>query len=148
MGAISNVFSHDASVGGEMRLRSALRVVLAIGATGLLAACADGWATTSVAPRPGASGRTVTPVDKIQILEGDVTERPYKSLGDISVTVNKVSIFNADPTREMVNQRMRAEAAKLGADAVIHARYGTTGISALSWGSLDGKGRAIAYDPQ
>ena len=131
-----------------MRSLSALRVALAIGAACLLSACSDGWATTSVAPRPAAAGRTVTPVDKIQILEGDVADRPYKSLGDISVTVNKVSVFNADPTREMVNQRMRTEAAKLGADAVIHARYGTTGIAALSWGSLDGKGRAIAYEVQ
>lgn len=125
-----------------------LRVLMALGVLVPLVACADGWATTSVAPRAAAAGRTVTPVDKIQILEGDVADRPYKSLGDISVTVNKVSVFNADPTREMVNQRMRTEAAKLGADAVIHARYGTTGISALSWGSLDGKGRAIAYEAQ
>jgi uncharacterized protein YbjQ (UPF0145 family) len=81
-------------------------------------------------------------------MEGDVTDKPYKSLGDVSVTVNKVTIFNADPTRDMVNQRLRAEAAKLGADAVIQVRYGTVGMSALSWGSLDGKGRAIGYDKQ
>ena len=48
----------------------------------------------------------------------------------------------------MVNQRLRTQAAKLGADAVIQVRYGTVGISALSWGSLDGKGRAIAYEKQ
>jgi uncharacterized protein YbjQ (UPF0145 family) len=64
----------------------------------------------------------------------------------VSVTVNKVTIFNADPTRDMVNQRLRNEAAKLGADAVIQVRYGTVGISPLSWGSLDGKGRAIVFE--
>ena len=34
---------------------------------------------------------------------------------------------------------------KLGADAVIHVRYGTVGIGFVSWGSLDGKGRAIVF---
>lgn len=48
----------------------------------------------------------------------------------------------------MVNNRLRTEAAKLGADAVIQVRYGTVGMGLVSWGSLDGKGRAIAYDAQ
>ena len=131
-----------------MRRVPFFRIAMAIAAIALLGGCADGWATTQVSPKAAVAGRVATPADKIQVLEGDVADRPYKSLGDISVTVNKVSVFNADPTREMVNQRMRTEAAKLGADAVIQARYGTTGISALSWGSLDGKGRAIAYEAQ
>lgn len=130
-----------------MRFLSVLRIVLAIGTAGLLGACADGWATTQVTPA-AAGGRARTPVDKIQIIEGDVTDRPYKSLGDVSATVNKTTLFNADPTREMVNNRLKAEAAKLGADAVIQVRYGTVGMGLVSWGSLDGKGRAIAYDNQ
>jgi hypothetical protein len=127
------------------------RAIMAVGLLTALGACADGWATTNVS-KPATAGATAsrapTPVDQIQIIEGDVTDKPYKSLGDVSVTVNKVTIFNADPTRDMVNQRVRAEAAKLGADAVIQVRYGTVGMSALSWGSLDGKGRAIVYDKQ
>jgi basic membrane lipoprotein Med (substrate-binding protein (PBP1-ABC) superfamily) len=129
-----------------MRFMSVLRVAVAIGAAGLLGACSDGWATTQVTPTAAAAGRAATPADKIQIFEGDITDRPYKSLGDVSATVNKVSIMNADPTREMVNARLKTEAAKLGADAVIQVRYGTVGMAALSWGALDGKGRAIAYD--
>jgi hypothetical protein len=122
------------------------RALLAVGLLLVLNACAEGWATTSVAKATSTASRPPTPADKIEIIEGDVTERPYKSLGDVSVTVNKVTIFNADPTREMVNQRLRAEAAKLGADAVIQVRYGTVGVSLVSWGSLDGKGRAIVFD--
>jgi hypothetical protein len=122
------------------------RAVIAVGLVATLGACADGWSTANVAPQAAAAGRAPTPVDKIQVIEGDVTDKPYKSLGDVSVTVNKTTLFNADPTREMVDQRLRTQAAKLGADAVIQVRYGTVGISALSWGSLDGKGRAIAYD--
>jgi hypothetical protein len=129
-----------------MRPEPFFKVALAVSVAGLLGACADGWATTQVTPQPAAKGRQATPVDQIQIIEGDVADKPYKSLGEVSATVNKVSIFNADPTREMVDKRLKTEAAKLGADAVIQVRYGTVGISAFSWGSLDGKGRAIAYD--
>ena len=124
---------------------ASFRVAIAVGLLAALGACADGWSTSQVSPQAAAAGRAATPVDQIRVIEGDITDKPYKSLGDVSVTVNKVSIFNADPTREMVDQRLRAQAAKLGADAVIQVRYGTVGISALSWGSLDGKGRAIAF---
>jgi len=125
-----------------------IRVVIAIGLSAVLGACADGWSTSQVTPQASAAGRAPTPVDQIQVFEGDVTDKPYKSLGEVSVTVNKTTLFNADPTREMVNQRLRQQAGKLGADAVIQVRYGTVGVSALSWGSLDGKGRAIAYEKQ
>jgi hypothetical protein len=122
-----------------------LRGLAAVGAFTLLTACADGWSTSQVSKGETAARPARAPAD-IQIIEGDLTDRPYKSLGDVSVTVNKVTIFNADPTRDMVNQRLRNEAAKLGADAVIQVRYGTVGIALLSWGSLDGKGRAIVYE--
>ena len=125
---------------------ASFRGVIAVGLLATLGACADGWSTSQVSPQAAAAGRAPTPVDQIRVVEGDITDKPYKSLGDVSVTVNKVSILNADPTREMVDQRLRVQAAKLGADAVIQVRYGTVGISPLSWGSLDGKGRAIAFD--
>jgi len=130
--------------GGTTMTRAWLCALMAASALTLLGACAEGWSTSNVA-RTAESPRAARPAAEIELVEGDITDRPYKSLGDVSVTVNKVTIFNADPTREMVNQRLRNEAAKLGADAVIQVRYGTVGIGALSWGSLDGKGRAIVF---
>jgi hypothetical protein len=79
------------------------------------------------------------------ITESDIIEKPYIVLGDISVTVNKTTIFHPDPTKEMVNEKLKEEAVKLGADAILHVRYGTVGISMMSWGSLDGKGRAVQF---
>lgn len=81
----------------------------------------------------------------IIITEKDITDRKYQTIGDIDVTVNKTTIFHADPTREIVDEKLREEAAKLQADAVILVRYGTVGIGLFSWGSLDGKGRAIKF---
>lgn len=62
-----------------------------------------------------------------------------------TITVNKTTLFHPDPTREMVDQKLREQAYELGADAVVLARYGTVGVSFMSWGSLDGKGRAVQF---
>lgn len=111
----------------------------------LLAGCST-WSSSEVGNVKQSEAAPVkTAPQRIVITEGDITDRAYTVLGDISVTVNKTTIFNADPTREMVNAKLREEAANLGADAVIFVRYGTVGISMMSWGSLDGKGRAIKF---
>ena len=120
----------------------------------LAAGCAS-WGSYQVRP-PGAAmtssqgtyvppKRTPTEPTKVRLVEGDIADRPYEAIADISVTVNKTTIFHPDPTRAMVAERLREEAAKLGADAVIHVRYGTVGIGVLSWGSLDANGRAVVY---
>lgn len=83
--------------------------------------------------------------EDVRLTENDITDRQYESLGDISVTVNKTTIFHPDPTPELVNEKLREKAADLGADAVILVRHGKGGVSFFSWGSLEGKGRAIRY---
>ena len=75
----------------------------------------------------------------------NITNRKYRVIGDIDATVNKTTIFHSDPTRQLVNEELKKGAAALGADAVILVRYGTVGVGLLSWGSLDGKGRAVAF---
>jgi hypothetical protein len=109
---------------------------------------------SSVSPTPGeAPGSTNAQSarlpqkspDQIILSEGDITDRPYRSLGDIEVTVKKWTIFDKDPTREMVAQALKEKAAKMGADAVVLVRYGTVGIGFTSWGQMDGQGRAVVF---
>ena len=114
-----------------------------------LSGCAT-WSTSSV--KPGSAPavrdkerRTATSPELILVTEGDILDRRYEVLGDIKVTVNKTSIFHTDPTREDVVQKLRKKAAKLGADAVIFVRYGSVGVSAMSWGAQEGRGRAIIF---
>lgn len=118
----------------------AVPVLLALGG------CAT-WSHSEVQPaaQKAAEPRPATSPEAVLVTEGDIADRPYQSLGDISVTVNKTTIFHPDPTKELVAVKLREEAAKLGADAVVHVRYGTVGISFMSWGSLDGKGRAVVF---
>lgn len=106
------------------------------------------WTTSSV-----DTGAVATPAEatqpkrpeQIHITEGDYPNLKYTALGDITVTVNKTTLFHPDPTRYMVDRKLREEAAKLGADAVIFVRYGSVGVSLMSYGSLEGKGRAIKF---
>jgi hypothetical protein len=104
---------------------------------------------TPATPGPGTTSAAVTATpkapDQVVVTEGDITDRPYRSLGDIDVTVKKWTIFDADPTREQVAKALKEKAAAMGADAVVLVRYGTVGIGFTSWGQMDGQGRAVAF---
>jgi hypothetical protein len=125
-------------------------LLLAIPLAMLLSGCGS-YSTSSVKPATGAAqgasasaGAMKTPAD-ILLTEGDITDRPYTVLGDVSVTVRKVTIFDSDPTKEKVGEALKEKAAKMGADAVVLARYGTVGIGFTSWGVMDGNGRAVVF---
>lgn len=107
------------------------------------------YASGSVTPAPGAAAAAAAARDPatVQLTENDITDRRYQSLGDISVAVRKTTIFDADPTRARVDEALKREAARVGADAVVLVRYGTVGIDAFSWGRLDGNGRAVRFLP-
>lgn len=102
-------------------------------------------ASASAAAPAAAPVETPKSAADIILTEKDITDRKYETLADLEVTVNKTTIFHADPTKELVAEKLKEEASKLNADAVILVRYGTVGIGLFSWGSLDGKGRAIKF---
>lgn len=125
-----------------------LRFLAVVALAAGLSACAGQWGNAEVTPATGASGAAVVaPTDPATILltEDDITNRSYRVLADLEVTANKTTLFNKDPTPADIDRRLRDEAAKLGADAVILVRYGTVGVSLFSWGSLDGQGRAVKF---
>jgi len=112
----------------------------------ILSGCAT-WSHSSV-EKHSDIGKNIVKTDakKIIISKEDITDRPYTILADITAVVNKTTAFHANPTPELVNEKLKQEAAKLGADAVILVRYGKEGVSLMSWGSLEGKGRAIKFN--
>jgi len=121
------------------------RYLIAVASSVLVSGCAT-WSSGEVTNvRPTSHEVKQVLLERVLLTDGDISDRPYTVLGDISVTVNKTTLFHADPTKEMVNKKLKEEAAKLGADAVTHVRYGTVGISMMSWGRLDGKGRAVQF---
>jgi phage tail protein X len=127
------------------RFERSVALAVTVVAVSLFSGCAT-WSSGQVSnAKPGVAETKPVKPEAVSLTEGDITDRPYVVLGDVSVAVHKTTVFNADPTRDMVNAKLREDAAKLGADAVIFVRYGTVGISLMSWGSLDGKGRAVQY---
>lgn len=119
----------------------------------MLSACAT-YSSNSVEKRDAPTGSSAsasaaeakpTEAADIIVTEADITDRKYTVLADITATVNKTTLFHPDPTPALVAKELREEAAKLGADAVVLVRYGDVGVSVLSWGSLDGKGRAVKF---
>lgn len=110
------------------------RLLMAVFVAAGLTACSEQWGNADVKPVTGPNVEVLQPTDPAAVV-----------LTDLEVTANKTTLFNRDPTREDIDRRLRDEAAKLGADAVILIRYGTVGVSLFSWGSLDGQGRAVKF---
>jgi hypothetical protein len=138
-----------------MIFRSEMRVIAVI-LVGLVLTGCETWSTANVklktsqsdiqtASLPKSSPVVKKRAEDILITELDITDKRYRVIGDLDVAVNKTTIFHPDPTRTLVNKKLQEEAAKIGADAVIFVRYGSVGVSFFSWGSLDGKGRAVAF---
>lgn len=99
---------------------------------------------TSTSPQVSKSVAPKSPA-AVQITENDITDRPYVSLGDITVSVSKNNLFESDPNRTMAEAKLRETAAEMGADAVVLARYGAVGVSFFSWGTMEAKGRAVRF---
>ncbi len=82
---------------------------------------------------------------EIIISEGSLADRPHRVLGKISAFGRSVNLLSSDPTREDVNEALRAEAAKQGADAVINVHYQSERTGLASRGKMSGTGDAIVF---
>lgn len=124
-----------------------LHRLVSIWALGMAVTGCATWSTTQVDTSGAESVATVPAktANGVKVYEADVAGRRYETLGDLNVTVNKTTLFHPNPTQEMVETKLREKAAAMGADAVIFATYGTVGVSFMSWGSMDGRGRAIRF---
>lgn len=59
---------------------------------------------------------------QVAVLEGDAPGE-YRALGVVSVETHQKSIFPKTPPKQQLDDALRAEAAKMGADAVIQVKY-------------------------
>ncbi len=80
-------------------------------------------------------------VDDIEIHVGDI-DRPYKVIGQVTARVTAATLFSKTPTIEDVNFKLKEEALKKGANAVINTQY-NRGISMTSWKALTAQGTAV-----
>lgn len=96
----------------------------------------------NVSPNPGYADLAGLPVP---VVEGDITDRPYRVIGPVIAGVRKATMFSKSASPEKVYRELWERGKKMGADAVIHATFGEAHITALSWGSREARGQAIKF---
>ena len=79
------------------------------------------------------------------VVAGDITDRPYRVLGEVRAEVRKATIFSRSPSQRHVYRELWERAERLGADAVVNANYGDARVTALSWGSRRATGQAVKF---
>ena len=83
----------------------------------------------------------------VPVFPYDFKDRPYEVLGEVKAGVRKATVFSKSPSQEKIYHELWERAEKLGADAVINAKYGDAHMTAFSWGKANATGTAIKFKP-
>ena len=81
----------------------------------------------------------------VPVFPDDIADRPYDIIGEVKAGVRKATIFSNEASQTKIYKELWERAEKLGADAVINAKYGDSHVTALSWGSTSATGTAIKF---
>lgn len=81
----------------------------------------------------------------VPVFAGDITDRPYTVVGEVKAGVRKATIFSKKASEAKIYRELWERARKLGADAVINADYGSSHVTAVSWGKTNATGTAIKF---
>ena len=81
----------------------------------------------------------------VPVFPHDITDKPYKIVGVVTAGVRKATIFSKEPSQKKIYAEIWERGEKLGADAVIGAKYGDSHVTALSWGNTKAGGVAIKF---
>ena len=80
----------------------------------------------------------------IVISEDALPGRRYTTIGPIEVTIKKLTVFHADPTKKQANEVLMEKARSIDADAVVNVKY-DSGIGFMTWGYIEAKGSAVKF---
>lgn len=80
------------------------------------------------------------------VIAGDVSDRPYTVVGQITAGVRKATVFSKSSSPEKIYRELWERGKKMGADAIVHAAYGEAHISAMSWGQTTATGIAVKFN--
>ena len=80
------------------------------------------------------------------VIAGDISDRPYTVIGQITAGVRKATVFSKAASPDKIYRELWERAKKQGADAVVHASFGKSHVSAMSWGQTSATGIAVKFD--
>ncbi len=109
----------------------------------MVAGCSNSWETSNLDPQ-----HRKAPISPIQAASVALSSEPYdpnvhEKIADLKVTVNKTTAFHPEPTVALVEERLRTDAAKLGASKVVNVEISDSQVSFVSWGTRRGSGVAV-----
>ncbi len=84
----------------------------------------------------------------VPVFATDITDRPYTVVAEVTAGIRKPTIFSKEASQKKVYRELWERAEKLGADAVINARYGDAHVTAFSWGKTNATGTAVKFTTQ
>jgi len=119
-------------------------VWLALMGIGLLTGCSIPFMDDSTTKAPSIEAMKRTPVDKIVISELDILDRPYLVLEEVRITLTPFMPFQT-PDQAEAAMKLREEAAKLDADAIIFVTFKSAEASWMGTKSIEAKGKAIRF---
>jgi hypothetical protein len=67
----------------------------------------------------------------VPVFPHDITDRPYRVLGEVKAGVRKATMFSKSPSQAKIYRELWERGRKLGADAVIKASYGDAHVTAV-----------------
>jgi uncharacterized protein YbjQ (UPF0145 family) len=83
----------------------------------------------------------------VPVFAYDITERKYQVIGEVKAGVRKGTVFSKEASQTKIYKELWERAEKMGADAVINAKYGDSHVSAFSWGKTNATGTAVKFLP-
>ena len=92
-----------------------------------------------------ASEVIAPPATDVPVYATDKLDRPYEVIGEVRAGVRKLTPFSSKPTEAKIYRNLWERARKLGADAVINARYGDNRGSLTSYGTTEATGTAVRF---
>ena len=112
---------------------------------GILAASLLLGSVSAAAEEPVKTYAIVNESVGLPVFPNDIPDRPYDVVGEIKAGVRKATIFSNEAGQAKIYAELWERAEKLGADAVINAKYGDSHVSAFSWGKTNATGTAIKF---
>ena len=82
----------------------------------------------------------------VPVFAYDITDRPYTVIGEVKAGVRKATVFSKEASQEKIYKELWERAEKMGADAVVNAKYGDSHVSVMSWGKTNATGTAIKFN--
>lgn len=116
-----------------------IKILLAVGVAAMAVS------TPALAKKKDVAHVMVNEEMGVPVFPYDITDKPYKIVGVVTAGVRKATIFSKEPSQKKIYDEIWERGEKLGADAVIGAKYGDSHVTALSWGNTKAGGVAVKF---